>query len=168
MKFFFKPNSNVIWILNGDIYNLISASLVNKFYKNNIKTENDSLINFKLTSKTEGIVKIGQNKIDNSLETIKILNCLQFFNIPLYKDKISSKLVLINNNSEKYTIEELPQNLNSRSILFAKGKLKNTRFLVMVTYIIKIQISLNRIRKEKKKLSKKVGKFSLFQKKSKL
>ena len=121
---FLKPNSNIIWILNGDIYNLISTSLVNKFHKDKIKTENDSLINFKLISKTEGIVKIEQNKIDNSLETIKILNCLQFFNVPLYKDRISGKLVLVNNTDEKYTIEEFPQNLSSKSILFANGKLK--------------------------------------------
>tara|TARA_B100000768_G_scaffold179022_1_gene195864 strand:- start:10617 stop:14309 length:3693 start_codon:yes stop_codon:yes gene_type:complete len=155
---FFKPNSNVIWILNGDIYNLISASLVNKFYKNNIKTENDSLINFKLTSKTEGIVKIGQNKIDNSLETIKILNCLQFFNIPLYKDKISSKLVLINNNSEKYTIEELPQNLNSRSILFAKGKLKKYQIPCDGNIYYKNSNFFKSNKKRKEKIIKKSGK----------
>jgi hypothetical protein len=50
------------------------------------------------------------------------------------------------------------------------GLLRTSPFVInnKLELLFIVLISLNRIRKEKKKLSKKVGKFSLFQKKSKL
>ena len=112
---------DIVWILNGNIYDIPKDSLLNKFDPGDQITEQDGLINFKIKSKNEGIIKLEKHKIDDSLESIKILNCLQFFNMPLYKDKATSKIILINNKSEKYIVEELPKVFQSKSILFAQG-----------------------------------------------
>ena len=112
---------DIVWVLNGNIYDIPKASLLNEFKPTNDITEQDGLINFKIKSKNEGIIKFERHKIDNTLESIKILNCLQFFKMPLYKDKTTSKLILINNKQEKYIIDELPKVFTSKSISFAQG-----------------------------------------------
>ena len=111
---------DIVWVLNGNIYDIPKASLLNEFKPTNDITEQDGLINFKIKSKNEGIVKFDY-KINNTLESIKILNCLQFFEMPLYKDKTTSKLILINNKQEKYIVDELPKVFTSKSLLFAQG-----------------------------------------------
>ena len=113
--------TNIVWILNGNIYDIPKDSLLNEFKANDNVTEQDGLINFKIKSKNEGIVKLEKHKINNTLESLKILNCLQFFKMPLYKDKATAKLILINNKREKYLIEDLPKAFKSKSILFAQG-----------------------------------------------
>ena len=112
---------DIVWVLNGNIYDIPKDSLLNEFKPTNNITEQDGLINFKIKAKSEGIVKFEKHKINNTLESIKILNCLQFFKMPLYKDKTTSKLILINNKQEKYIVDELPKVFPSKSILFAQG-----------------------------------------------
>jgi DNA-directed RNA polymerase subunit beta' len=112
---------DIVWVLNGNIYDIPKDSLLNEFKANDEITEQDGLINFKIKSKNEGIVKLEKHKINNTLESLKILNCLQYFKMPLYKDKSTSKLILINNKGEKYLIEDLPKAFKSKSILFAQG-----------------------------------------------
>ena len=112
---------DIVWVLNGNIYDIPKDSLLNEFKPTDNITEQDGLINFKIKAKSEGIVKFEKHKINNTLESIKILNCLQFFKMPLYKDKTTSKLILINNKQEKYIVDELPKVFPSKSILFAQG-----------------------------------------------
>ena len=113
--------TDIVWVLNGNIYDIPKDSLLNQFNTADSITEQDGLINFKIKSKNEGIVKLEKHKMNNTLESIKVLNCLQFFKMPLYKDKTTSKLILINNKSEKYLIDDLPKTFKSKSILFAQG-----------------------------------------------
>ena len=120
-EIFLAKQSDIVWVLNGNIYDIPKNSLLNKLNPGDYITEKDGLINFKIKSKNEGIVKFEKHKIHKTLESIKILNCLQIFQMPLYLDKKTSKLILVNNQNENYVINELPKVFKSKTILFAQG-----------------------------------------------
>jgi DNA-directed RNA polymerase subunit beta' len=115
---------NVIWVLNGNIYDIPRNSLLNDFNTGDQLTQQNSLIKFKITAKHEGLIRLQKHRINKTLESIKILNCLQFFKMPVYRDKTTSKLILIKNKQEKYVIEEFPKVFKAKTILLAKGASK--------------------------------------------
>ena len=117
-------NSNLAWIMESEVYNIPYNGLINNFKSNQNITKDDNLIQFKLISKKDGIVKINKDKTQNKIETIEIGKCRKLFNVKLFWDKKIQKLVIKTKSNEYYLIESLPATSKQNSIFFAK-KLTN-------------------------------------------
>ena len=73
--------------MQGNVFDIPPKSLLNKFKIDQTLKKDDSLINFKLSAKTRGLVKIKQNPIDQTINSLKICNCLYLFDTTIYKNK---------------------------------------------------------------------------------
>ena len=108
-KIIFSSKSEIIWILEGDVYDFPYNGLFNKFdFDREIKT-NDNFLYLKLKAKTEGITRITRNNISKAVDIIKISKCLNVLNWPIFWDKNTDKLVLKISSDEYYTKENLPK-----------------------------------------------------------
>jgi DNA-directed RNA polymerase subunit beta' len=120
----FSSDSNLIWILEGEVYDIPLNSLFNKFTANQQISLKDNLFSFKLISRTSGILKIIKDKIYNNIEILQISNCLKIFNkYPIFWDKKKKKIVLssdFNNNQIYYLLETLPPIVKQNNFLFAQ------------------------------------------------
>ena len=109
-------NSNLAWIMESEVYNIPYNGLINNFKSNQNITKDDNLIQFKLISKKDGIVKINKDKTQNKIETIEIGKCRKLFNVKLFWDKKIQKLVIKTKSNEYYLIESLPATSKQNSI----------------------------------------------------
>ena len=113
-----------LWILQGNVFDIPPKSLLNKFKIDQTLKKDDSLINFKLSAKTRGLVKIKQNPIDQTINSLKICNCLYLFDTTIYKNK--GETILATKHGTKYILEKLPKSITKSSFLFASGS--NNRY----------------------------------------
>jgi DNA-directed RNA polymerase subunit beta' len=108
-----------LWILSGNVFDIPSKSLINKLEMNQTLNKHDSLINFKLSAKTRGLVKVKHNPIDQTINSLKICNCLYLFDTTIYKNK--GETILATKDGAKYKLEKLPKSIKKPSFLFASG-----------------------------------------------
>jgi DNA-directed RNA polymerase subunit beta' len=113
----FVTNSNIVWVLQGEVYLTPKNSLLNNFSLNKNIQLSDNLITFKIPTRKDGLIKIIKNK--KSIDLIKILKCLNLINFPIFWDKKLKKLILKKTKTEFYAIETLSNNLIENSFNFA-------------------------------------------------
>jgi DNA-directed RNA polymerase subunit beta' len=113
----FSPNSNIVWVLEGEVYTTLKNSLLNKFYLNKKIGVEDNLLTFKVPTKKDGLINIIKNK--NTIDLIKIVKCLHLISFPIFWDKKTKKLVLNKTKNELYAIDTLPNNLEEKGLSFA-------------------------------------------------
>ena len=114
----FSKKQEIVWILEGDVYSLISNCLENKYKQNEKLTLQDSLFQFKLTSKKDGILYFNKNNKTKKIELIKVIKCLQIFDYPIFWDKKLKKLIITLDQNNKYILEKLPTVLAKKTIPF--------------------------------------------------
>jgi len=121
-----SPDSNLIWILEGEVYDIPINSLFNQFSFNRKISLRDNIFSFKLVSRTSGILKILKDKIFNHIEILQISNCLKILNkYPLFWDKKKKKIALSfdlnhRDNQIYYILEDLSPIAKQTSFLFAQ------------------------------------------------
>ena len=120
----FSLEKNIIWILEGDVYQLPINGFFNKFNLNQIINFQDNLLHFKLINKKQGIIKIIKDFIFHEPHFLQISNYLELFtSYPIFWDKKKKKIILIfQTKKEKkfYIIEPLPLPKEKNVYFFAQ------------------------------------------------
>ena len=107
---------NLAWVLEGEVYNRPGNSLLNKFLQNQTFLKQDNILNFKLTTQKEGILKVVKNKE----KKLKIIDYIELFQFPIFWDKKLKQLVLKSGkNDERYLIQDFSKTDRSELLLFA-------------------------------------------------
>jgi DNA-directed RNA polymerase subunit beta' len=126
----FSEKKNLFWILRGEVYNVPSNNLINKFKKNQQISQKDNLSSVKLISRKEGVLKTILSKTKN-VNKLQISNCLEkFINYPILWDNKRKKLYLILNFPELTEYYELflLNNNNKKTNLFKFGEQITTKY----------------------------------------
>jgi DNA-directed RNA polymerase subunit beta' len=113
----FLSNSDIVWILEGEVYTTPKNSLLNKFHLNKKIGLEDNLITFKIPTRKDGLINIIKNK--NTIDLIKITKCLQLINFPIFWDKKIKKLIINKTKNELYIVDTLTNNFKEKSLSFA-------------------------------------------------
>ena len=120
----FSLEKNIIWILEGNVYNLPRNSFFNKFNLNKIINFQDNLFSSKIINKAQGIITIKKGSFSTQQNSIQISNCLESFNhYPIFWEKKKKKLIIFfqNNGKKKlYQLELLSPNKEKKGIFFAQ------------------------------------------------
>ena len=124
-EIFLSQNTEIIWLLKGEVYDIPNNSLLNNFKTHEKIYLLDNFLHFKLTSKKNGILKITKNKITKQIESINISKCLTVVNIPLFWHKKKQELILNISSNEKYKIQNLPKLINSKPFIFSSNTNRN-------------------------------------------
>jgi DNA-directed RNA polymerase subunit beta' len=128
-ELYFATNENLLWILEGSVYQIPNNSLFNNFlFQKELKLQ-DNLVYFKLKSKKSGVLKIinEKNKLKGNSETIKLAKSLYRFNLPIFWEQKLKKMVIQLNTNEYYVLNELPTILKKTSFTFAENFTKKYR-----------------------------------------
>jgi DNA-directed RNA polymerase subunit beta' len=120
----FSLEKNIIWVLEGDVYDVPANSFFNKFQIDQKIDFQDNLFYFKLINKKDGIVKIIKDYQYNNVNIIQISNCLKsFINYPIFWDKKKRKLVLLfdlKKRKQSYILQSLPNTIKGNTFFFAQ------------------------------------------------
>ena len=120
----FSLEKNIIWILEGNVYNSPKNSFFNKFNLNKIINFQDNLFSSKIINKAQGIITIKKASFNTEQNSILISNCVESFShYPIFWEKKKKKLIICFQNKENkklYQIEFLSSNKEKRGIFFAQ------------------------------------------------
>jgi len=89
----FNKKSEIIWILEGDVYRLPKNVLFNKYDLEKKIKINDNFVYFKLPAEKPGIVSIIRDKISKTTEIIKISEILGLLDWQFLLDKKSKEFI---------------------------------------------------------------------------
>ena len=107
--------------MENEVYSIPPNSLFNNFKSGQEITKKDSLLNFKLISKKEGIVRIKNNSIQDKIETIEIEKCKKFFNLNVFWEKKIEKLIVKTKENQYYMISNDISQISTKNLtVFAK------------------------------------------------
>ena len=120
----FSLEKNIVWILEGNVYNSPRNSFFNKFNLNKIINSQDNLFSSKIINKAQGIITIKKSSFSTQQNSIQILNCIESFNhYPIFWEKKKKKLIIFfQNKGEKklYQLEFLSHDKEKGGIFFAQ------------------------------------------------
>jgi DNA-directed RNA polymerase subunit beta' len=123
-EIFFSLEKNIIWILEGNVYNSPRNSFFNKFNLNSIINFQDNLFSSKIINKAQGIITIKKDSLSTQPNSIQISNCLESFNhYPIFWEKKKKKLIILFQNKGKkklYQLEFVSPNKEKKGIFFAQ------------------------------------------------
>ena len=120
----FSAKKNVIWILHGDVYDILPNTFFNDFLLKTNLSKKDNLFYLKLVAKKSGIIKIIKDFLTNQIKSLQISECFQtFYSYPVFWDKKKRNLILALDfleNRSYYLIKSLPKIVKQKSFLFAE------------------------------------------------
>jgi DNA-directed RNA polymerase subunit beta' len=116
-------NSQIVWILKGEVYNLFNNSLLNKLNLTKSITTFDNLTYFKIVAKKDGILTFKKNLVTSQITDIKIKKHLRVFNFQVFWDE-HFKLFIFE-KKKKYYILNINKQVPSKNIIFATYLTKN-------------------------------------------